>query len=939
MRARNVFLSAVAVLALGLPIARLATSGAAPRRSSGPARECYDCHAASRAEFKKKKFLHAPLLKNDCAACHRSHGFSQSLVLQKPADQVCLDCHGDLLKAAPATHQHPAFKRGDCLGCHDPHASDRPHLVRDETPVGSCFQCHSGSADESKLAHQHEPFRKGNCVACHEAHQGPNSALVRTKGDALCTGCHALAQVDAKHVKTMRRGLECLDCHSPHASARPALTRDTAHDPVASGDCESCHVMEGGKPSAKLVAQGAKLCVECHDNKADVATRAHPHDPAAEGDCLACHDAHRGTSAGKLLKAPPGQLCMSCHDDLADQRKLPVVHRAFAEGRCADCHDPHGSANPALARTPDGTMCLKCHSKVEHDLANPQGVHPPAAKRDCLRCHAPHASTRKALLRQDEQALCLTCHRDAEKALDGKKKHAPFSAGSCTACHQPHASALPRLKKADDASLCLTCHAEVQRELTRERTHSPAKAGKCLTCHGAHGGGGKGMLSKPAVELCGGCHATIARKVTLAGAHTIAARGDCQACHEPHGSKLDHLLRAPAADLCVKCHADVGHEGDNVHPPVEDRDCLACHDPHGGPAAPALAKPVPALCLDCHETDTKSMKAAHKGADVTAAKCLSCHGAHASKSAGLMPSHAHPGFAEQNCTKCHGVGAPSAANLAAPVAQLCVKCHSVNKPKAPGEQVHAPVAKGACLSCHSPHASNQAKLLVDAPDRLCTRCHAQVAKDAQARARPPSGCTGRVWSLSPAASRHRRRHAEAAPCEALRRLPLGGHPAHRRRRRASAGRSRSVPHLPCEPRFRASGHDAPAGRRTVHFMPRREEARGQPAAREHGHPQRHLHELPRSACAAQGTARPVAAGQAHALRARRLHGVPYGEGQREAEEVGGGAVHDLPPEGWLGGAQEHPPSSEDGEAMPRMPRPARWGRDSHVAEGGGRDLL
>jgi predicted CXXCH cytochrome family protein len=304
VRARRLLLGFAALLVLGLPIAGIAFSAAAVKKTSGPARSCYDCHAASRTEFKKKKFIHAPLLKDDCASCHRSHGFSQTLVLQKPADQLCLDCHAALVKAPAAAHQHPAFKRGDCLGCHDPHATDRPHLVRDETPA-SCFVCHNAAADEAKLAHVHEPFGKGDCVSCHEAHQGPNEALVRTKGDGLCTGCHALAQVDAKHAKTNRAGLECLDCHSPHASAKPSLLRGTSHAPVASGDCSSCHIVEGGKPTPKLVAQGAALCGECHDDKTDVAKRAHPHPPAAEGQCLECHDPHRGTSAGALLKARP----------------------------------------------------------------------------------------------------------------------------------------------------------------------------------------------------------------------------------------------------------------------------------------------------------------------------------------------------------------------------------------------------------------------------------------------------------------------------------------------------------------------------------------------------------------------------------------------------------------------------------------------------------
>ena len=52
-----------------------------------------------------------------------------------------------------------------------------------------------------------------------------NAGLLKAKGDALCVTCHPVAKVDAQHTKTKRQGLECLDCHSPHASAKPHETR------------------------------------------------------------------------------------------------------------------------------------------------------------------------------------------------------------------------------------------------------------------------------------------------------------------------------------------------------------------------------------------------------------------------------------------------------------------------------------------------------------------------------------------------------------------------------------------------------------------------------------------------------------------------------------------------------------------------------------------
>ena len=135
-------------------------------KPGAPARSCYDCHAGSKKEFAKKN-VHDPVAKGDCAACHLSHGFSQKLVLKKPAEELCFDCHADLKKAPAPAHEHAAFKRGECYGCHDSHASNEPHLLREGGPEASCFKCHDKTAQEAKLAVQHAPFKAGECASCH----------------------------------------------------------------------------------------------------------------------------------------------------------------------------------------------------------------------------------------------------------------------------------------------------------------------------------------------------------------------------------------------------------------------------------------------------------------------------------------------------------------------------------------------------------------------------------------------------------------------------------------------------------------------------------------------------------------------------------------------------------------------------------------------------
>ena len=110
---------------------------------------------------------------------------------------------------------------------------------------------------------------------------------------------------------------------------------------------------------------------------------------------------------------------------------------------------------------------------------------------------------------------------------------------------------------------------------------------------------------------------------------------------------------------------------------------------------------------------------------------------------------------------------------------LCTGCHDALGAKA---QVHAPVRDGSCTTCHAPHASNSAHLLLKPQKELCADCHSEPGA-AAVPARPGRGrrlhrlpCAARV--RQPAAPRPQWRRA-------LRRLPC----RRRRPRRGEEGRS------------------------------------------------------------------------------------------------------------------------------------------------------
>ena len=108
----------------------------------------------------------------------------------------------------------------------------------------------------------------------------------------------------------------------------------------------------------------------------------------------------------------------------------------------------------------------------------------------------------------------------------------------------------------------------------------------------------------------------------------------------------------------------------------------------------------------------------------------------------------HLPYAKKYCTQCHlpsgfrdpyqplseepafdfvGRAMPNPWRLLLPVDQLCMKCHryDTSEKTFSGEVwIHAPSAQGACIFCHSAHASPNPHLLRSKSSKLCAeRCH------------------------------------------------------------------------------------------------------------------------------------------------------------------------------------------------------------------------
>jgi len=219
---------------------------------------------------------------------------------------------------------------------------------------------------------------------------------------------------------------------------------------------------------------------------------------------------------------------------------------------------------------------------------------------------------------------------------------------------------------------CTTCHSE---EANKFGSNPHAKlalehGGKGITCESCHGPG------KAHVES-GGDKTKI---LDLATASTRQVDETCLGCH---AGSHPNFLRSPHAK------ADVS--------------CLGCHTVHKpAPDTQLLKVSQPGLCFQCH-SDVKpsfDMPFHHKVKEGLI-KCSDCHDTH-----GTFGNNNLKSTADQNA--------------------ICSKCHT--ETHGPFVFEHAPVKAEGCMGCHTPHGSQNARLLnMPNINTLCNQCHSPVS--------------------------------------------------------------------------------------------------------------------------------------------------------------------------------------------------------------------
>jgi DmsE family decaheme c-type cytochrome len=274
-------------------------------------------------------------------------------------------------------------------------------------------------------------------------------------------------------------------------------------------------------------------------------------------------------------------------------------------------------------------------------------------------------------------ALCLFVVASASGQARQQVAEKSTQSTSAQSASAPVASTpSPEVSKYVGAETCKTCHEEIY--------NAWSKTPHWKTTLNTNGG--------PSKQGCEGCHGP--------GAEHVAGGGDITKIFNP----AKHSAKQVDAK-CLTCHAGAHPNFDRSPHAKANVSCISCHSAHQSKEEENLLKVAqPTLCFQCHS-------------DV--------------KPAFNMPFHHKVSEGLITCSDCHDVHGTFGANNVKSTADqnaICTKCHT--ETRGPFVYEHVAVKAEGCLGCHTPHGSQNARLLnMPAIAPLCNQCHSGVANN------------------------------------------------------------------------------------------------------------------------------------------------------------------------------------------------------------------
>lgn len=518
---------------------------------------CLTCHP----DKKEGKAVHTAVGMG-CENCHQATSEKDkektSITLIAEGGGLCAMCH----KASRGPVQHGPYKAGQCLVCHEPHASNFPKQTRAETNT-LCMSCHGSNRPDVKVNADAKTVSLlgGRTFDLASYEKAPKIGAEHSDKSAAPTVSHP---VTGKDPRKPDAELSCISCHDPHGSQAGKLLRN----PTESRN------------------QAENLCLSCHRDIASQIQKKVQH-AAVDMGCGTCHSPHKGEPADSpqgtfhLTSAQP-DLCLACHDAKDSAIQKAHLGQPFATSRCSECHNPHGSDRPKLVNN---------------------FAHQPFADKQCDACHSAPQGGKVEVNEGGRRALCYMCHEDIKTQIEGAKvAHGLFQKqDSCTACHSPHAAAYPHQLRRATVALCETCHVERRTErMTKKFLHPPVFEVGCTVCHDAHASNNPRRLRASINELCLACHGQASPSPAQDGVITIFGNVRVPA------SFFRGIRRIGVAGDTLRGHPLAGHPISGPNSLTKEGSvitCVTCHNPHASDFTKRrfqLKAGAKSICLNCH---------------------------------------------------------------------------------------------------------------------------------------------------------------------------------------------------------------------------------------------------------------------------------------------------------------------------------------------------
>ncbi len=186
----------------------------------------------------------------------------------------------------------------------------------------------------------------------------------------------------------------------------------------------------------------------------------------------------------------------------------------------------------------------------------------------------------------------------------------------------------------------------------------------------------------------------------------------CGECHEI-SEEGNFTFDGKPGEVCGWCHDEIfgrggkteeGEKAASVHGPIRELQCLRCHTPHLSESRNLLVEEVPG-CGECHSAVFEGLE---------------------------NDRYVHGPLNLGDCGLCHALhSSPNPSLLKEKPTSLCTQCHSevAFDPAADHDMMpHTMIPEGQCGRCHSPHSSNNPKMMRQPASRVCYECHAEKRK-------------------------------------------------------------------------------------------------------------------------------------------------------------------------------------------------------------------